>query len=99
MPLLWSLLEDVVKDKLLAFWRSLPHQLQGAVVAFGTAGGAVLGEELQSLLAGHASFTGATIKTDLLSAAAAGLLAARAFYMVPSRAPQPPDPPTSGSAK
>jgi len=85
-------------QKLKAFWASLPHQIQGAIIAFGTAAGTVLGEELQALASGQESFTGATIKKDVLSALAAGLIALRAFYMFPSRPPQPPDPPTPVNA-
>jgi hypothetical protein len=85
-------------NKLKAFWASLPHQVQAAVVAFATAAGTVLGEELQALASGQQSFTVATVKHDLLAALAAGLLALRAFYMFPSRPQQPPDPPTPVNA-
>jgi hypothetical protein len=87
---MWQKIVKGVKD----FWGSLPHQVQAAIIAFGTAAGTVLGEEIQALASGQASFTAATIKHDLLSAGAAGLLALRAFYMFPNRPPQPPDPPT-----
>lgn len=70
--------------KLQEFWSKLPHKVQAGIIAFGTAALTVLGEEVQALASGQQNFTWPTIKHDLVSAVVAGIIAVRAFYMVPA---------------
>jgi ABC-type Co2+ transport system permease subunit len=68
-----------------AFWASLPHQVQAACILFGTAVITTLGKEFQALIFGTANFTRSSLQHDLSMAIVAGVVAVRAFYMVPSQ--------------
>lgn len=74
-------------NKVKAFWASLPHPVQAVIVAFGGGAGAEIGQ----LAAGYPNIclTGICLKHDIGLVVGAGIIAARAFYMVPNRAPAP----------
>lgn len=75
-------------NKLKALWASLPHPVQALVLAFATAAGTTfvhaIGED--------GCFALECLKHYAATSVGAGLIAARAFYMVPNRQ-QPPDVP------
>lgn len=75
-----------------AFWASLPHQVQAGVVVFATAALTTLSKELQALLFGTAHFTRSSLQHDLGAAITAGILAVRAFYMLPNKPAVNPQP-------
>ena len=62
-----------------ALWASLPHQVQGGIVAFAAAAGATLAKELQALLFGTLSFSVSSFRHDLGMAITAGIIAAGAI--------------------
>lgn len=68
-------------QKLKAFWSSLPHPVQALVLSVATAmGTAVLHAASESFC-----FDTVCLKHYIGVSVAAGLAAARAFYMVPNR--------------
>lgn len=69
---------------LTTFWGGLPHQLQAILVAFAAAALGTLSKEFEALLSGSQAFTWLTLRHDIASALAEGIIAARAFYMLPS---------------
>lgn len=69
-------------------WNQLPHQLQAGIILFGTATLTGLGKELQAEFDGRSGFTWLSLRHDLWMAITAGILAVRAFYMLPNR-PEP----------
>jgi hypothetical protein len=71
-------------NRLKALWASLPHQVQAGFILFGTVALTTLGKELQALIFGTESFSRSTLQHDVGFAVAAGFIAVRAFYMVPS---------------
>jgi hypothetical protein len=68
-----------------AFWASLPHQVQAAIIVFATVAGTTLGKEFQALAFGTANFTRSSLQHDVWAALVAGAFAAKAFYMTPSK--------------
>jgi len=72
-------------NKLRNLWCALPHQVQALLIAFGTAAGTTL---VHAISEGDC-FATACLKHYIATAISAGLIAARAFYMLPSKAPQP----------
>lgn len=75
-------------DKLKQFWASLPHQVQALVVAFASGAG--------TYFLDNPHFT--ISRASLSAAIAAGLVAARALYMIPNK-PQALTGSDSSSAK
>jgi hypothetical protein len=73
---------------LQALWASLPHPVQALLLAFGTAAGTTFIHALSEANC----YSGACLKHYAATSIAAGLVAARAFYMVPNRQ-VPPTPP------
>jgi hypothetical protein len=68
-----------------AFWASLPHQVQAAVVVFATVAATTLSKELQALTFSTPHFTWITLQHDVWASCVAGFIALRAFYMFPNR--------------
>jgi len=67
-----------------AAWYSLPHQVQAVIVVFAAAASASLGKKL---LDPAACWQFACLKQYVGTAAGAGLVALRAFYMRPGPGP------------
>ena len=67
-----------------ALWASLPHYVQAPIILFGTAAGTTLAKELQALAFGTLSFSVSSLRHDVGMAIAAGSMAVKAFYMLPS---------------
>jgi hypothetical protein len=72
------------RDLALGLWASLPHQVQAGFILFGTVVITTLSKEFQALIFGTAHFTRSSLQHDLGFAIAAGFVAVRTFYMVPS---------------
>lgn len=89
-----------MKQKLLAFWYSLPHQLQAAIVTFVTAAGVTV---THAIADGTVPSSWADVKHLAGTGIVAGVAALRLFYMLPngtgkaaaqnSAPPPPPDVP------
>jgi len=73
-------------NKLKALWASLPHQVQAALVVFGTATGVTLAHAIED---GSAPSSWAGVKHLLGTAIVAGVAALRLFYMLPNRSAAP----------
>lgn len=76
-------------NKLKAFWYSLPHQVQAAVVVFVAAASSAFGA---SFMDASSCSNLVCVKHELGAAFGAGIVALRAFYMRPGpgRAGGPP---------
>jgi len=70
-----------MKQKLKDFWGGLPHQVQGAVVAFGTAALAAFVDAVSS-----GDYSAAHLKHSAAIAITTGLLSLKAFLSLPSNA-------------
>ena len=70
--------------EILAFWRSLPHQLQAMIVVFASAAATFLGGWLWD---GPSCWTWFCLKHTLGAACGAGYIAVHAFYMRPGPGP------------
>jgi len=75
-------------SKLKAFWASLPHLVQAAIVAFAAGSGAYLGEALSDPSALVVSL--GEPKKFAAGAILAGIASLRAFYMTPNQAEKTP---------
>ena len=86
--------ENRMIQKLKNFWSSLPHPVQALVVAF--VGGC--GAEIGNIAADFPNIcvNAVCLKRDIGLIVGAGLVAARAFYMLPNKAKStpPPQPPS-----
>lgn len=71
--------------KAKAFWASLPHQVQAAVVTFSAAAGGVITHAIEE---GRVPNTWADIKHLVGTAIVSGLVALRVFYFLPNGAAQ-----------
>ena len=69
-------------QKLKALWASLPHQLQAGIVCFVSAAGVTAMHAFED---GGFVWTGAALKHLAGTAVVAGIVALRAFYMLPSK--------------
>ena len=81
-------------QKLKALWARLPHPVQAIIVAFVGGCGAEIGN-----IAGdfpNMCFDPVCLKRDLGLIVGAGIVAAKAFYMLPNKAKStpPPQPPS-----
>jgi hypothetical protein len=78
------------------FWSSLPHQVQAGVTVFASMALTTLAKELEQLLSGNDAFTALALRHDVAVAVMAGVVALKAFYMMPNRGlpPASPTPPT-----
>jgi len=79
-----------MKQKILAYWASLPHWLQAGVILFVTTAGTTIAHSIED---GIFPSTWADVKHLAATAIVAGVVAVRAFYMLPSNRPQLPAPP------
>ena len=68
-------------NKLKAFWASLPHAVQAIVVLFVTTAGTTIAHSIEDGVVPH---TWADAKHMLGTAVVAGIVAVRAFYMLPN---------------
>jgi hypothetical protein len=68
-------------QKLKAFWASLPHAVQALVVLFVTTAGTTIAHSIEDGIVPH---TWADAKHMLGTAVVAGIVAVRAFYMLPN---------------
>ena len=68
-------------QKLKAFWASLPHIVQAGVVLFVTTVGTTIAHSIEDGIFPH---TWADAKHMLGTAVVAGIVAVRAFYMLPN---------------
>lgn len=75
-------------QKAKQFWASLPHPAQALILAVTTAAGTAFAHAIEE---GNC-FSTACLKHYAGTAIAAGLVAARAFYMVPNRGTPPAGP-------
>jgi hypothetical protein len=77
-------------QKLQALWASLPHSVQAALLAFAAAAGTTFVHAISE----GGCFAAVCLKHYAATSIGAGLVAARAFYMVPNRpvssVPPPP---------
>lgn len=71
-----------MKQKLTALWASLPHPLQALIVAFVGGAGAEIGRIASQWP--NICITGVCLKQDVGLIIGAGIVAARAFYMLPN---------------
>ena len=71
-------------NKLKAFWASLPHQVQAALILFGTVAGTTLAKEIQAYIFGTLNFSKSSLEHDVSMALFAGFVAVKAFYSQPS---------------
>ena len=71
-------------SKLKVFWASLPHQVQAGVAVFGSMALTTLAKEVEQLLSGNDAFTWLALRHDIAVAVMAGVVALRAFYMLPN---------------
>jgi hypothetical protein len=69
-------------QKLKLFWASLPHQVQAAIVTFGTAAGVTIAHAIED---GTMPSNWPAIKHLLATAVVSGVAALRLFYMLPNR--------------
>lgn len=74
--------------KLQALWNRLPHKVQAAIVVGASAGLTTLSKELDQLLSGNDAFTWLALRHDVAAAVMAGVVALKAFYMIPAGAGQ-----------
>ena len=83
-------------NRLKAFWASLPSPVQAVLVAFSAA----FFESLTHALSeGGMTFSKATVLHLLKGAIVAGVVAARAFYMLPNRGTPSQTPPPNIPAR
>jgi hypothetical protein len=83
-------------NRLKALWASLPHPAQALVVAFLSATAEAVAHGLSEP---NACFTKACLLHLAKSAVVAGVVAARAFYMLPNRGNPPQQPPANIPAR
>ena len=76
--------------KLKTFWSSLPHQAQAAITVFASMALTTLVKELEQSFSGNDAFTTLALRHDIAAAAMAGLVALKAFDMLPSNNGQQP---------
>ncbi|MBV8807964.1 MAG: hypothetical protein JO033_04765 [Acidobacteriaceae bacterium] len=76
-------LPDVLVDmtKLRAMWGSLPHPVQALIIAFASAAASTFAHAWSE----HMCFTRECLKHYAAISISAGVVAARAFYMMPNR--------------
>jgi hypothetical protein len=70
-----------VIPKIKAFWASLPHAVQAIVILFVTTAGTTIVHSIEDGIVPH---TWADAKHMLGTAVVAGIVAVRAFYMLPN---------------
>jgi hypothetical protein len=70
--------------KLKAVWASLPHQVQAGVTVFASMALTTLAKEFEQLLSGNAAFTWLALRHDIAVAVMAGIVALKAFYLLPN---------------
>jgi hypothetical protein len=76
--------KSIMLQKLHDYWNRLPHQVQAGITIFATMAATTLAKELQGYLSGNQAFTWLTLRHDIAAAVTAGLLALKAFYMIPA---------------
>jgi hypothetical protein len=67
--------------KIKAFWGTLPHSVQAAIVTFASAAFGTFVHAASE----QGCYTGACLKHYAATAITTGLIALRAFYMIPSK--------------
>lgn len=67
-------------NKIKAFWASLPHQIQGGIIAVASAVAGVLVHHYSD----PAAWSLAEVKHEVVTALAAGVGALRVFFMLPN---------------
>jgi hypothetical protein len=77
-------------NQLKALWAQLPHPVQALAILFVTTAGTTLTHSLES---GIVPRTWGDAKHMLGTAAVAGIVAVRAFYMLPNKPTAPAAPP------
>ena len=68
-------------QKLKAFWASLPHVVQAAIVLFVSTAGTTIAHSIEDGIVPH---NWVDVKHLLVSAIVAGIVAVRAFYLLPN---------------
>lgn len=71
-------------NKLKAFWASLPHPVQAGLILFATTAGTTLAHAIEESFC----FSTQCLKHYAASAIVAGVVAVRAFYMLPNGSAQ-----------